>query len=78
MVDDVMSRTRTAISALIRKYRADNGLSMAALSRKTGLSITTLWRIERRGASLKYPKRKMIADGIGMTLVEFNRLIEGE
>ena len=53
--------TRQDLSALYRSARESRGLTREAASRLTGLSLTTLWRIERHGDRLDYLARMLTA-----------------
>lgn len=62
----------------LKRYRAERGLSMADVAKDSGVSPTTIWKIERRGIVPKFPKRKKIALGMGITLAQFNAMVDPE
>jgi transcriptional regulator with XRE-family HTH domain len=64
-----------ALMNFIKKYRRDNGMTMAALGEECRVSSTTIWKMER-GIAPKYSIRKKIALGLGMKLQDFNALID--
>jgi transcriptional regulator with XRE-family HTH domain len=57
----------------IRELRLGKGLTLLQVSEKTGLSISTLSKLEKGKASLSYDKLVLLSKGLG---VDFSRLLE--
>lgn len=62
----------TAIGQIIRQIREEQGLTLAELSKKTGLTIPAIQRRETGNAKVKPPDRKVFARAFGMSLDDFD------
>ena len=72
-----MNETRQAsigIGSALKRLRKDNGWTLAAVSSKTGVAISTLSKIENNQSSPNYDVLIRLADGLGVDFVE---LIKG-
>ena len=67
-----MSKTAHLGNAL-RSLRNDNGWTLAEVSAKTGLSISTLSKTERNQLSLTYDKLVALSQGLGVDITTFFR-----
>ncbi|MGA2868211.1 MAG: helix-turn-helix transcriptional regulator [Verrucomicrobiota bacterium] len=66
----VQSGMSDAFSQVVKKYRERNGLSRAALAKKSGLHQTYIGLLERAERSPNLDTAKSIASALGLTLAQ--------
>jgi transcriptional regulator with XRE-family HTH domain len=72
-VEDRMSGNRPAsynIGKALQRLRKDNGWTLATVSAKTGVAISTLSKIENNQSSPNYDVLVRLAEGLGVDFVE--------
>ncbi len=62
--------TEPRLGAALRALRAEHGWTLAQLSERTGLSISTLSKVERGKISLTYDKLLQVARGAGADIAD--------
>ena len=69
MADDASTRRPPSKPGLaLRKLRTQQGLTLAEVSRRTGLPLSTLSKVENDKMSLTYDKLVRISDGLGIDI----------
>lgn len=61
---------RSTLGATLRALRKKHDLTLAALSRRTGFSISTLSKVENERVSLSYDKLMQLSEGLGIDISE--------
>lgn len=56
--------------AFLREFRTAHGLTLAAASRKTGLPVSTLSKVETGKMSLSYEKLVKVSSGLGIDITQ--------
>jgi transcriptional regulator with XRE-family HTH domain len=63
---------------VLRRLRADRGMTLEALAFKSGVSIGSLGRIELGRSSAAWSTVSQIADALGVSLTELAVAVEAE
>jgi transcriptional regulator with XRE-family HTH domain len=66
--DATLRRPPSRPGAALRKLRTQKGLTLAEVSRRTGLPLSTLSKVENDKMSLTYDKLVRISDGMGIDM----------
>jgi transcriptional regulator with XRE-family HTH domain len=66
------------LAGVLRRLREDRGLTMEALAFKSGVSISSLGRIELGRSSAAWSTVRQITDALGISLVELAAAVESE
>lgn len=64
------SHLKSKIGQQIRRHRRAKGLSLQDLSKRTGISISTLSKLENNLVELSYTRMIAISEGLGVNLTE--------
>lgn len=67
-----------ALAAVLRRLREDRGLTMEALAFKSGVSISSLGRIELGRSSAAWSTVRQIADALDVSMAELAAAVESE
>ena len=62
-------QARNNIGKALQRLRKDNDLTLAAVSAKTGVAISTLSKIENNQSSPNFDVLTRLAEGLGMDLI---------
>jgi transcriptional regulator with XRE-family HTH domain len=65
-----MNEARPKLGDCLRGVRRRLGLTLAQVAAQTGLSVSTLSKVENDQASLTYDKLLVLAEGLGVDIVE--------
>ncbi len=66
------------LAAVLRRLREDRGWTMEALAFKSGVSISSLGRIELGRASAAWATVQQIADALGVSMGELGAAVDAE
>ncbi len=66
-----MTRTHSTLGSLIRLVRSQNGWTLREMSKKVGIPLSTLAKVETDKLSLTYDKLQQLTEKLGLTLTEF-------
>ena len=66
-----MTGTHSTLGSLIRLVRSQNGWTLREMSKKVGIPLSTLAKVETDKLSLTYDKLQQLTDRLGLTLAEF-------
>jgi transcriptional regulator with XRE-family HTH domain len=66
-----MTSTQSTLGSLIRLVRSQNGWTLREMSKKVGIPLSTLAKVETDKLSLTYDKLQQLAENLGLTLAEF-------
>jgi transcriptional regulator with XRE-family HTH domain len=61
----------STLGSLIRSVRTQNGWTLREMSKKVGIPLSTLAKVETDKLSLTYDKLQQLSSRLGMTLTEF-------
>lgn len=61
---------REDLPSIVRRLRGDRGLTMQALARQSGLSVSTISKIENRQISPTYDTLLRVATGLGVDVAD--------
>lgn len=67
---DARSRERHDLGERLRALRQERGLTLNDVARRTGLSRSTLYKVENSGMSLTYQKLLQLKDGLGVDIAQ--------
>lgn len=71
------SRAAEALAQVLRDLRAARGWTLAEVSSRTGLAVSSLSKIENGRMSLTFETLRRLADGLGVDLAELFGAVEG-
>jgi transcriptional regulator with XRE-family HTH domain len=63
--------TNSTLGSLIRLVRTQNGWTLREMSKKVGIPLSTLAKVETDKLSLTYDKLQQLSSRLGMTMTEF-------
>jgi transcriptional regulator with XRE-family HTH domain len=66
-----MTRTHSTLGSLIRLVRSQNGWTLREMSKKVGIPLSTLAKVETDKLSLTYDKLQQLTEKLGLTMTEF-------
>jgi transcriptional regulator with XRE-family HTH domain len=66
-----MTTTNSTLGSLIRLVRTQNGWTLREMSKKVGIPLSTLAKVETDKLSLTYDKLQQLSSRLGMTMTEF-------
>jgi transcriptional regulator with XRE-family HTH domain len=66
-----MTITNSTLGSLIRLVRTQNGWTLREMSKKVGIPLSTLAKVETDKLSLTYDKLQQLSSRLGMTMTEF-------
>ena len=66
-----MTSTTSTLGSLIRLVRTQNGWTLREMSKKVGIPLSTLAKVETDKLSLTYDKLQQLSSRLGMTMTEF-------
>lgn len=66
-----MTITKSTLGSLIRSVRTQNGWTLREMSKKVGIPLSTLAKVETDKLSLTYDKLQQLSSRLGMTMTEF-------
>jgi transcriptional regulator with XRE-family HTH domain len=66
-----MTRTHSTLGSLIRLVRSQNGWTLREMSKKVGIPLSTLAKVETDKLSLTYDKLQQLTEKVGLTMTEF-------
>ena len=67
-----------ALAAVLRRLREDRGMTMEALAFRSGVSISSLGRIELGRSSAAWSTVRQIADALDVSMAELAAAVEAE
>jgi len=66
-----MTTTNSTLGSLVRLVRTQNGWTLREMSKKVGIPLSTLAKVETDKLSLTYDKLQQLSSRLGMTMTEF-------
>ena len=66
-----MTKTNSTLGSLVRLMRSRNGWTLREMSKKVGIPLSTLAKVESDKLSLTYDKLQQLSARLGLTLPEF-------
>ncbi|HEY6922784.1 MAG TPA: XRE family transcriptional regulator [Steroidobacteraceae bacterium] len=66
-----MTTPNSTLGSLIRLVRTQNGWTLREMSKKVGIPLSTLAKVETDKLSLTYDKLQQLSSRLGMTMTEF-------
>jgi transcriptional regulator with XRE-family HTH domain len=67
-----------ALAAVLKRLREDRGLTQEALAFKSGVSISSLGRIEMGHTSAAWATVRQLADALGVSMGELGSAVDAE
>lgn len=66
-----MTKANRTLGSLVRLVRSQNNWTLREMSKKVGIPLSTLAKVETDKLSLTYDKLEQLASSLGMSLTEF-------
>jgi transcriptional regulator with XRE-family HTH domain len=66
------------LARVLKQLREDHGMTLEGLAFKSGVSISSLGRIEQGHSSAAWSTVRAIIDALGTTIPQLGKLIEAE
>jgi len=66
-----MTTTNRTLGSLVRLVRSQNGWTLREMSKKVGIPLSTLAKVETDKLSLTYDKLQQLSSRLGLTMTEF-------
>jgi transcriptional regulator with XRE-family HTH domain len=66
------------LARLLKRLREDRGMTLESLAFKSGVSISSLGRIEQGHSSAAWSTVRAIINALGITIPQLGKLIEAE
>lgn len=65
------------LATILRRLREERGITREALAFRSGVTVSALFRIERGKVAPGWGTVRLLAKGLGITMVELSAAVEG-